>query len=88
MVAALIILRVFVFRWIAQARSNAFRVSDSLWKLLKVLGSFAIPGLGQAAQGRFETATCHVLLSGIAWLLVGWFAIPLHILSALECARS
>lgn len=83
---AMVTLRVLAFRWVAQARGHSFRASDSVWKLLQVLASFTIPGLGQAAQGRIETAAFHLLFSGIAWLLFGWFAIPLHILSALECA--
>ncbi len=87
-ILALVILRVFAFRWIAQTRSHSFSFSASLWKLLQVLASLAIPGLGQATQGRLETATWYVLFSGIAWLLFGWFAILIHILSALECARS
>lgn len=88
LIFSLVILRVFVFRWCAQARGRSFHASDSLLRLLQALGSFAIPGLGQAAQGRFETATCHLLFFGIAWYLAGWYAIPVHILSALECARS
>lgn len=88
LIFSLVILRVFVFRWCAQARGHSFLVSDSLRKLLQALGSLAIPGLGQAAQGRFEAATCHLLFFGAAWHFAGWYAIPIHILSALECARS
>jgi hypothetical protein len=83
----LVALRVLAFRWIAQARGYSFCASDSVRKFLLAFASFAIPGLGQAAQGRFETAAFHLLCSGITWLFIGWFAILLHILSALECAR-
>lgn len=88
LIFSLVALRVFVFRWCAQARGHSFIVSHSLRKLLQALGSFAIPGLGQALQCRFEVATCHLLVFGAAWHFAGWYAIPVHILSALECARN
>ncbi|MFO1437549.1 MAG: hypothetical protein U1F81_04450 [Verrucomicrobiaceae bacterium] len=88
LICGLVILRVFVFLWKAQNRGYSFRVLNSLHKLLQVLASFTLPGLGQAVQGRFEIAAFHILLIGTAWYLAGWYAIPVHVFSALECAWS
>jgi hypothetical protein len=84
---ALVTLRVFIFRWVAQSQKRSFHAIRSLRKLLQVFGSFLIPGLGQATQGRFEVATLHITLFGVLWFSTGWFAVPLQIASALECVR-
>lgn len=87
-ISLLVVLRVFVFRWCAQAHGIDFRVSPSLRKLLQVLGSLAIPGLGQVTQGRFEAAACHLLFVSVTWCFAGWHAFSVHFFSALECAAT
>lgn len=86
-ITALVTLRVFVSRWVAQSQQRSFHAVGGLRKLLQVCGSFLIPGLGQATQGRFEAATLHIGLFGVLWFSTGWFAVLLHFASAFECVR-
>ncbi len=86
-ITGITVLRVLVFRWVCQSRGHRFHALVSLRKLLQVLGSFCIPGLGQASQGRFEAASLQLISFGTLWLFVGWYALPIHFVSALESLR-
>lgn len=83
----LVFMRVLVFRWVCQSRGGHFKALSSLRGMLQVIGSFCVPGLGQASQGRFEIASLHLISTGALWLSAGWFALPLHFVSALEAVR-
>ena len=56
----------------------------TLANVISALASFFLPGLGQLLQGRWWTALCHFVLTGILWMIfLGWI---MHFWSILDAA--
>jgi hypothetical protein len=82
----LVLLRVKALEFRAAVSGRSFHFGGSLRMLLRVLGSLAIPGLGQAMRGRTTASFIHLGIFTLALACVGEAAFLLNLFSAMEHA--
>lgn len=82
----LVLLRVKVLEFRAAVSGRSFQFGGSLRMLLRVLGSLAIPGLGQAMRGRMTASFIHLGIFTLALVCFGEAAFLINLVSAMEHA--